>query len=367
MNEVSHGDGGMSVIEVRGLTKRFGSVVAVDELTFSVQSGEILVLLGASGCGKTTTLRCIAGLEEATGGEISIGGAVVESPTTHVPSERRGVGMVFQSYALWPHMNVHKNVGYGLTIAGKKRAEIDAAVRTALATVGLSGLEDRFPFQLSGGQQQRVALARGIITQPRVLLLDEPLSNLDAKLREQMRHELRVMIKRVGITAIYITHDQSEAMVIADRIIVMQNGRRMEEAAPRDLYRKPRTRFGAQFVGAATFLPARAVATEASGNSVMFRTASGMEVWAAGTAAAGTAVTLMIRPERVRIASVDHSTSRNRWVGLVKTSTFLGSANEFEVAVGPDVLRSHSLFDAEPGAEVTVHIPPEDVHWLAGD
>ncbi len=352
-------------IEVEALAKRFGSVTAVDSLSFSVVRGEILVLLGSSGCGKTTTLRCIAGLEDVSGGQIRIGGEIVASAGVHVPPERRGVGMVFQSYALWPHMSVRQNVGYGLRLARVPRGELDARVEAALATVGLKGLEGRYPFELSGGQQQRVALARGIVTRPRVLLLDEPLSNLDAKLREQMRDELRDLIKGVGITSVYITHDQTEAMVIADRVIVMNDGAAVEEAAPRDLYRAPRTRFAAQFVGMASFVPAVAVRLEEQGQRAVFRSEDGLEVRACGQRGVqvGTAVTLMIRPEHVALGDGTRVLA-NRWVGQVRKSVFLGATTEYEVAVGTHVLRAHAVGDVELRGEVAVGVAAQDVHWL---
>ena len=363
-------DGGASVqaIEVEALEKRFGSVTAVNSLSFHVAQGEILVLLGSSGCGKTTTLRCIAGLEDVSGGEIRIAGEVVASRVVHVPPERRGVGMVFQSYALWPHMTVRQNVGYGLRLARVPRGEMDARVEAALETVGLKGMESRYPFELSGGQQQRVALARGIVTRPRVLLLAEPLSNLDAKLREQMRDELRDLIKEVGITSVYITHDQTEAMVIADRVIVMNDGVAVEEAAPRDLYRAPRTRFAAQFVGMASFVSARAVRFEGQSQRALFRSEDGLEVWASGESGLqiGQAVTLMIRPEHVALG--DGTTGMaNRWVGHVTKSVFLGATTEYEVTVGAHVLRAHAIGDAELGEEVAVGVAARDVHWLVAD
>ena len=250
----------MSVVEIRDLVKQFSDRPVVNKLSLSVSRGEILALLGSSGCGKTTTLRCIAGLESPTSGEIWIDGVQVAGGGKPTPAERRNIGMVFQSYAIWPHMTVAANVAYGLRLKKLPKARIKEAVAEALSLVMLDGLGDRYPSQLSGGQQQRVALARSIVTQPAVLLLDEPLSNLDAKMREQMRGELREVIKRTGITAIHITHDQAEAMAVADRIGVMHEGTITQIGSAREIYRQPNCRFVAGFVGRANFIPARVTA-----------------------------------------------------------------------------------------------------------
>ena len=209
----------------------YGDVVAVDGVSFDVNEGEFVSLLGPSGCGKTTTLRCIAGLESAVRGEIRIGRDIVASDGREVPPEKRGVNMVFQSYAVWPHMSVFDNVAYGLRVQGASRADVDERTREALRLVGLAGYEDRFGTELSGGQQQRVAVARAVVTAPRLLLFDEPLSNLDAGLRERMRFELVALQRRLGRTSVYVTHDQSEAMVMSDRIILMNHGRIVQESS----------------------------------------------------------------------------------------------------------------------------------------
>ncbi|HSD00569.1 MAG TPA: ABC transporter ATP-binding protein [Casimicrobiaceae bacterium] len=232
-------------IQFRDVTKRYGEVTAVDRVAFDIAAGTLVTLLGPSGCGKTTTLRLIAGLELPTIGTIRIG----ERDVTHVPAAERDVSMVFQSYALFPHMSVIENVRYGLIVSKMPRTQADERARTALATVGLSGYDERLPSELSGGQQQRVAVARALVLEPSVLLLDEPLSNLDARLRRQMRDEIRELQQRLSLTVVYVTHDQGEAMAVSDRIIVMNRATIAQEGAPRELYEEPRDPFVAGFMG----------------------------------------------------------------------------------------------------------------------
>jgi iron(III) transport system ATP-binding protein len=232
-------------IEFVNVTKRYGDVAAVDDMSFTIAAGMLVTLLGPSGCGKTTTLRLIAGLELPTTGAIRIGGRDV----THVPAAERDVSMVFQSYALFPHMNVLENVRYGLVVSKMPRAQADERARATLETVGLSGYDERLPSELSGGQQQRVAVARALVLEPAVLLFDEPLSNLDARLRRQMREEIRELQQRLSLTVVYVTHDQAEAMAVSDRIIVMNRASIAQEGAPRELYEQPRDPFVAGFMG----------------------------------------------------------------------------------------------------------------------
>src|SRR5689334_12223051 len=234
-------------IEFRDVTKRFGDVVAVHRVSFTVAPGTLVTLLGPSGCGKTTTLRLIAGLELPSAGRIRIG----DRDVTHVPAAERDVSMVFQSYALFPHMSVLENVRYGLIVSKMPRAQADERARAALATVGLSGYDERLPSELSGGQQQRVAVARALVLEPSVLLLDEPLSNLDARLRRQMRDEIRDLQQRLGLTVVYVTHDQSEALAVSDRIVVMDKAVIAQAGEPRELYTHPRDSFVATFMGEA--------------------------------------------------------------------------------------------------------------------
>ncbi len=246
-----------SIVELRNITRRFerASAPAVTQLSLDVRQGELVALLGPSGCGKSTTLRLIAGLEQPDDGEVWLNGVLVATKQWSVPPEERGIGMVFQDYALFPHMTVLENVVFGLHKMPKR--ERQARARDALGLVGLSDLAERFPHQLSGGQQQRVALARALAPQPSVVLLDEPFSNLDAALRLQVREELRDILRRAGATAIFVTHDQSEALALGDRVALLRGGRLEQVGAPDELFQRPRTRFAAEFMGMADFLPAR--------------------------------------------------------------------------------------------------------------
>src|SRR5215208_3295133 len=244
---------------VDDLVKVFpGDVYAVNHVSLVIPEGQFVTLLGPSGCGKTTTLNCIAGLEQPDGGRITVGDAVLTDVARRVilPPERRNLGMVFQSYALWPHMTVYDNLAFGLKLKKVPGGEIRKRIGDVLELVGLGGLETRFPFQMSGGQQQRVALARAVVAEPRVLLLDEPLSNLDAKVREQARFWLRDFQKRLGITAVYVTHDQAEALAISDMVAVLSAGHLIQYGPPHEIYERPTSRFVADFIGQTSFLPA---------------------------------------------------------------------------------------------------------------
>lgn len=300
----------MSFIEIDTVVKDYGSFVALREISLDVDEGEFVSLLGPSGCGKTSLLRSIAGLEDVQGGRISVKGRELSRAGYTMPPERRNVGLVFQSYALWPHMTVAKNIGYGLKLRGWKKADIPGRISEVLDVVGLQGLESRLPAQLSGGQMQRVAVARSIAATPSVLLFDEPLSNLDAKLRESMRFELRQIQKRLGTTAVYVTHDQAEAMVISDRIVLMNHGQIVQQGTARELYETPANAFAAKFLGFSNMLDARiedvdavdGIATyrlEDSGARVFGRFRAGMTV--------GDRVTLSIRPESVDVRQANHS------------------------------------------------------------
>ena len=246
----------MDKLVLRDVTCRFGAVTAVDRVTLALSRGEFVSLLGPSGCGKTTTLRTIAGFLDPSEGTIELDGRVISAPARSLPPEKRGMSMIFQSYAIWPNMTVADNVGFGLEVRRLSRAEIRDKVDRILDVVRMRHLRDRYPAELSGGQQQRVALARAIVVQPDVLLLDEPLSNLDANLREEMRYEIRRLHDEFHITTVYVTHDQAEAMVTSDRIAVMNAGRIEQVDEPRALYARPRTRFVAGFIGRTNFLPA---------------------------------------------------------------------------------------------------------------
>jgi len=244
----------VAAVELKALTKRYGETAAVADVSLRIEHGQLVCLLGPSGCGKTTTLRLIAGFIEPSAGEIVVGGKVLSSPQRTVPPEGRNMSMIFQSYALWPHMTVAENVAYGLKIRKLDKAVIDAKLKAILSTAHLGALADRYPGELSGGQQQRVSLARALVVEPETLLLDEPLSNLDANLREEMRFEIRRLHDEFKITTVYVTHDQSEAMVTSDRIVVMNKGRIEQIDAPHILYGRPKSRFVAGFIGRTNFV-----------------------------------------------------------------------------------------------------------------
>ncbi|HZW57843.1 MAG TPA: ABC transporter ATP-binding protein [Nitrososphaerales archaeon] len=255
--------GSEPIIKVTNLTKKFvkgSNIAAIDHISFEV-GREVVTLFGPSGCGKTTTLRCIAGLEKPDEGEIVIDGKVVTSieKGIFVPPEKRNIGLVFQSYALWPHMKVYDNVAYGLRVRHTNKADMRSRVNKVLETVGLAGYEDRYPAQLSGGQQQRVALARSMVYEPKVLLLDEPLSNLDAKIRERTRIELKALLTKIGITSVYVTHDQEEAFLMSDKIVVMNEGKIMQQDTPYNVYHSPANQFVASFVGRSNLIPGMVV------------------------------------------------------------------------------------------------------------
>jgi ABC-type Fe3+/spermidine/putrescine transport system ATPase subunit len=346
----------MSGLSIRKLFKAYGSVVAVDGIDLEIAEGELVVLLGPSGCGKTTTLRCIAGLEDLSDGSILIGDKVVSEKGRSLPPERREIGMVFQSYAIWPHMTVTENVAFGLKLKKLPKAEIDSKVKAALELVGLTGYSTRHVSQLSGGQQQRVALARAMALEPRILLFDEPLSNLDAKLREKMRFELRQIQQRLGITSVYVTHDQQEAMVIADRIVLMRNGVIEQIGSPVDLYHRPRTRFAAEFVGLANIYPGVAVGDEA-------RLEGGLKLKVDGKQAGN--VDVIFRPEHVRVLEKKPD-GVNVVKARVKESYFLGNTTDLVLtAAGVDIraqLSPAKLYG--PGSDLWIQIDPESVVLL---
>jgi putative spermidine/putrescine transport system ATP-binding protein len=308
----------MSDLRLENLSKAYGSTVAVENLDLAVENGEMVAFLGPSGCGKTTTLRMVAGFVAPTTGTIRVGGKDI----TGLPPNRRDMGMVFQSYALFPHMTVRGNVAFGLKARRAPAGEIAGRIADALRLVGLSGLEQRYPKQLSGGQQQRVALARILALRPKLLLFDEPLSNLDAKLRVQMRHEIRRLQKEVGITALFVTHDQEEAMTLADRIVVMSKGRIEQEGAPEEVYERPTTRFVADFIGAANLIPG-------SVRDGCFTSAHGLTLpLPPGPLPPGNPneVVLSIRPEKIDISAAPTAQSLAATVDRV---TKLGGLTEY--------------------------------------
>ena len=330
-------------MEIANLVKRFAgekdTVKAVDGVSFSVPKGKIFTLLGPSGCGKSTTLRCVAGLEKPDEGEIVIGGKTIYCSKYNIftPPHKRDIGMVFQSYAIWPHMTVFDNVAYPLKIKKLSRAEIRRKTEEALNTVGLQGLEGRLASQLSGGQQQRVALARALVKEPEVLLLDEPLSNLDAQLRKQMRTEIKELQRRLNITTLFVTHDQIEAIAISDYIAVMQGGKIMDVGSPREIYDRPGTRFTADFIGQTNVMPGKTVATE--GELARFACSIGeLSCVLPPGVAVGEKVLIFVRPENVKVFKDKPTNQENTFEGEIKTLTFLGEYSDCKLAIGEEFL-----------------------------
>jgi iron(III) transport system ATP-binding protein len=344
-------------------------VYAVGGATFEVREGELFTLLGPSGCGKTTTLRSIAGLEHPDRGTITLADRVLfdAAQRVNVPANRRELGMVFQSYAIWPHMSVFKNVSFPLDVLPRRRrpprAEISERVERALEVTELGAYADRAATKLSGGQQQRLALARALVIQPDLMLLDEPLSNLDAKLRENMRFELKRLQRELGLTAIYVTHDQSEALVMSSRIAVMNAGVIEQVGKPREIYTSPASRFVAEFIGTSNFVTG--VVATVSADEVVVDTVEGRLTSRGGTRqpAVGAEVLLSIRPECVEIATAPHPGAVNEWAGEVLTRAFLGDAVDHVVGVGKLEMRTRSnpTRSIEPGTRVHLTIDPAKV------
>lgn len=310
-------------LQVSGLTKTYGGkhgVAAVTDVGFEVEKGKIFSLLGPSGCGKTTTLRCVAGLEKGDAGEILVDGEVCFSASKSVflPPEKRGFGMVFQSYAIWPHMNVFDNIAYPLKVRGVSRDEIKQRVKKALEMVRLDNIEKRSATLLSGGQQQRVALARALIYEPRLLLLDEPLSNLDARLREHMRYELKELQSKLNITTVYVTHDQTEALALADQVAVMFDGRVLQMGPPEEVFEKPKARSVADFLGFSNLLPGKVVDSGQPGQVVVEVAIGRLLCRYGGPEAPKGGVTVAIRPENIKIRGT--SDSKDALAGRLMTA-----------------------------------------------
>ena len=341
------------MLEITALCKSFGDrarkagrVHAVDHVDVVVEEGEFFTMLGPSGCGKTTTLRCVAGLEKPDSGDIVIGGTTVYSSSrgVFVPPNRRRLGMVFQSYAIWPHMNVFDNVAFPFRTGMYKapRAEVRSRVERALAVVHMEHLAGRFATQLSGGQQQRLALARALVIEPTLLLLDEPLSNLDAKLRESLRFELKRLQRERGITTLYVTHDQIEALAFSNRIAVMEGGRIQQIGTPTEVYLKPDSPFVADFVGTTNFVPGTVGTKDPETGRWRIDTSSGpVRCGALWDVAPGDACVISIRPEHVLLSKADSGLGE-AWKGRVLTRLFVGEVWDYQVQVGDQVLRSRS-------------------------
>jgi len=355
------------MLKVTGLRKVYetpdGRFQAVRDVSFEVPRGGFFTLLGPSGCGKTTTLRCIAGLEDPDGGSIVIGGETVADPANgiHVPAFRRSIGMVFQSYAIWPHMDVFSNVAYPLRVSRPRpsRDEIEARTMESLRLVGMESFARRASTKLSGGQQQRVAFARALVRRPQLLLLDEPLSNLDAKLREQMRFELQELVARTGVTTLYVTHDQAEALAMSDCVAVMSGGEIVQSGPPRDVYERPRDAVVADFLGAANFLAGEvAMPMGAGGPAVQLDGLAGLFRPAQlGRFTPGSKVRLVFRPED---AAMRTSPAEGAIEGSVERINFQGTVSECHVRAGGAVLRTliHPSVRVERGDRIWLVVDP---------
>ncbi|MBW1962581.1 MAG: ABC transporter ATP-binding protein [Deltaproteobacteria bacterium] len=357
----------MPDVRIEQLVKRFGNVSAVDGVDIHIPDGKIITLLGPSGCGKTTTLRCVAGFENADRGRIWIGDQLIfdSGQKINMPPQKRDMGMVFQSYAVWPHMTVFDNIAFPLRIRKASRSEIDERVERAMEMVGISELKDRLPSAISGGQQQRVAFARAIVYDPAVLLLDEPLSNLDAKLRERMRFEILELQRKIGITTIYVTHDQEEAMVLSDEVLVMDLGRVIQRGAPEEIYFNPKNEFVADFIGKINFL--RGIVKRREDTLSVIRISDGGfddEIRTTHTGfAPGTPVLASIRPENILLSTTRPDESINVWKARLERKNFLGGLFDMVVTVSGKELRCRSPFvlDAKTGSELYIQIKPKDV------
>jgi iron(III) transport system ATP-binding protein len=350
------------MIRVKSLRKSFvaqqGTVRALQGIDLEIAEGEFCVLLGPSGCGKTTTLRCVAGLERPDEGEIEIGGTIVSSPSRRIylPTEKRDIGMVFQSYAIWPHMTVFQNVAFPLTQGYRRvpKSSVGEKVRHALQLVQLDALADRPATDLSGGQQQRVAMARALVTEPKILLMDEPLSNLDARLRDQMRVELKKITKAIGVTTLYVTHDQAEALSLGDRVCVMDGGEILQVAVPNEIYARPANLFVAKFVGEMNFVKGKF-----AGGSQVECALGTLTVSVPNGLPAASAVTLAMRPEHVRLGTADGSSTL--LTGTIVTKNYLGDAALLEVEVNGVNLLAKLAGDCDfaVGQKAAVVLPPE--------
>jgi iron(III) transport system ATP-binding protein len=350
-------------VELRDLTKRYGALAVVDDISLTIEHGRLVCLLGPSGCGKTTTLRLIAGFVEPTAGEIRVANQVLSSPARTVPPERRNMSMIFQSYALWPHMTVADNVAYGLVLRKLDRETIKKKLATILDTTHLTQLADRYPGELSGGQQQRVALARALIVDPETLLLDEPLSNLDANLREEMRFEVRRLHDQYRYTTVYVTHDQSEAMTTADVIAVMNGGKIEQAGSPEEIYDRPRSEFVARFIGSSNVMKGKVLDDSHIECVGVPLRCSGDKFATGGTGAAA------VRQHVIRLWGKQPETSENVVTGTVVRQAFLGASRDYlvEIADGSQLRVVASASENIPqGSAVWLHLPADRCRVLSG-
>jgi len=350
-------------VELRGLTKRYGSAAVVDDISLHIEHGHLVCLLGPSGCGKTTTLRLIAGFIEPSGGEILVGNKLISSPAATVPPERRNMSMIFQSYALWPHMTVAENIVYGLKLRKLGRDVIAKKLDAILATTQLAALAQRYPGELSGGQQQRVALARALIVEPETLLLDEPLSNLDANLREEMRFEVRRLHDAYRYTTVYVTHDQSEAMTTADLICVMNGGKIEQSGSPEEIYDRPRSEFVARFIGSSKVFKGQGLPDGRVDLAGVALRCVGEKV----TPGAQTPVS--IRPHDITLSAKPPAETENVVPANVVRQVFLGDSRDYMVEI-KDGTQLRTVTAAEEnipqGSPVWLYLPPDRCRALAG-
>ena len=377
------------MLEISNLVKSFAGerarkggsqgarVYAVNDVSLHVEKGEMFTLLGPSGCGKTTTLRSIAGLERPDSGLIEIKGRTLFSAgdgrkSVNIASNRRGLGMVFQSYAIWPHMTVFDNVAFPLQVKPRaereSKADIEQRVHRVLETMELRQYAERQATKLSGGQQQRLALARALVIEPELLLLDEPLSNLDAKLRESLRYELKRLQRDLGITSIYVTHDQIEALSLSSNIAVMRDGEVMQLGKPRDIYENPTNKFVAEFIGSSNFVPGHVVAQEGA-DYVVDTSAGRLTLRSGASLPVGTEVSAAIRPEALELSTERPGDLQNVWEGVVSTRAFLGDAVDHLITIGKRELRARSLpnLSLEPGTHVHVTLPADKLSLVPID
>jgi len=350
-------------VELRGLTKRYGATAVVDDVSLKIDHGSLICLLGPSGCGKTTTLRLIAGFIEPSEGEILVGGRLLSSPKKTLPPEQRSMSMIFQSYALWPHMTVAENVAYGLRLRKMENDTIKKRVAGMLSTIRLESLAGRYPGELSGGQQQRVSLARALIVEPETLLLDEPLSNLDANLREEMRFEVRRLHDQYRYTTVYVTHDQSEAMTTADLIAVMNAGKIEQLGTPEEIYNRPRSEFVARFIGTSNIIRGKNV----DASHIAFGNAKLRYSETKPTPGGETSVS--IRQHDIRLSTAPVAGTENVVQGKVIRQVFLGNSRDYMVEIaGGTLLRvvAPAEQNIPTEARVWLHLPPDRCHPLIG-
>ena len=353
----------MANLKVNNLNKYFGKVKAVQEVSFEAPEGKVLSLLGPSGCGKTTTLRCIAGFENPDRGEIYLD----DRKITTIPPEKRGIGMVFQNYALWPHMTVYGNLAFGLQIRKVPKNEIIKKIKKVLGMVQLEGYENRYPRQMSGGQQQRIAMARALVFEPGIMLLDEPLSNLDAQLREEMRFEFTELQKKLGITAVYVTHDQAEALVISDKIVILDQGKMVQFGTPKEIYSNPKNKFVAGFIAVTRFIDGRIDSFIEGKKKVIVKTDDGLVIHGLDNSFdIGQKVSVAMRMNAVKFIQDENKSDKstvNIFKGKIIQSSYLGNTIDYKIRMGKWEIRTNAeaKYDFKLGEEVAFHLPLEDI------